>query len=271
MQSIKKLSHAVIFQAVPFSPSVSLWNYPSVKIFLFQRQTQQISTYGISLCSYLLLALITSVNYFAGLLPVDLLGRHKRHAFLLCAGYLCQKSVCKRKNWELKCYAFPTVMRCRIGDLIRTCLCQRGFLQFIFTVLQKPYTPSALFCCLILKSHELFFRFILCSHLLLGLILFDCDSQCFKSHKKSLSPQDISAWFSYSCTGDKHYFRGHGMLHLISSSQSGKNGFAAGPASCLSTHKGILDNSGIWDSSRHPCVGNWVELLISSLSAVKMN
>lgn len=122
-------------------------------------------------------------------------------------------------------------MRCRIGDLIRTCLCQRGFLQFIFTILQKSYTPGALFCCLILKSHELlFFKFISC-------------------------PQEISV-FSYSSTGDKPYLRGHRTPHLISSSQSGKNGFAAGPASCLSTHKGILDNSGISDSTRHPCVGS---------------
>lgn len=32
----------------------------------------------------------------------------------------------------------------------------------------------------------IFFQFILCCHLLLGLILSDCDPQCFKSHKNSL-------------------------------------------------------------------------------------
>lgn len=53
------------------------------------------STYGISLCSYLLLALITPVNYFAGLLPVDLLGRHKRHAFY-CVLVTCAKSQCAK-------------------------------------------------------------------------------------------------------------------------------------------------------------------------------
>lgn len=82
--------------------------------------------------------------------------------------------------------------------------------------------------------------------------------------------QEISM-FSCSCTSDKPYLRGHRTPCLISSSQLGKNGFAAGPASCLSTHKGILDNSGIPDSTRHPCVGKWVELLISSLSAVNMH
>lgn len=161
-------------------------------------------------------------------------------------------------------------MRCRIGDLIRTCLCQRGCLQFIFTVPQKLYTPSALFCCLVLKSRELlFFKFIMCSHLLLGLILLGLIftvrtntvrriTLWFSVFKVSqeLSAQEISTWFSYSSTKDKHYLRGHRTPHLISSIQSGKNGFAAGPASCLSSHKGILDNSGFSDSTRHPCVGN---------------
>jgi len=35
------------------------------------------------------------------------------------------------------------------------------------------------------------------------------------------------------------------------------------PASCLSTHEDILENSGIPDSSRHPCVGNRVEPFIT--------
>lgn len=43
---------------------------------------------------YLLVALTISVNYFASILPVDLLGRHKMYVFLLHAVYFCQKPVC---------------------------------------------------------------------------------------------------------------------------------------------------------------------------------
>lgn len=108
----------------------------------------------------------------------------------------------------------------------------------------------------------LFFKFILWFHLLLGLIFSDCDSQCFKSHENSL----LRKYAHDSVThpqGTSTVWEAIGHHTWFPAPSQEKNGFAAGPASCLSTHKGILENSGISDSTRHPCVGNWVELFIT--------
>lgn len=54
-----------------------------------------------------------------------------------------------------------------------------------------------------------------------------------------------------------------GYCILFTAPSQQKAGFCMGPVSCLSTHEGILEYSGISDSRRHPCVGSWVEPFIT--------